>query len=373
MATALCASILTSLAAGLGCGPRRAALVGLAYGLGTPAYVFATLNYGHQSTACLQFVAFAAIARSDPMRRWAFLAGFCSSYATVIELQSGPVSAILGFYLIGRVLAGQVRPAKCLAWFAAGVVGPVLILVAYNLAAFGKPFDAGYFHLIAEQFRKVHSESNPLGLERWNLSLIPKLLYSEFRGLLIYAPILWLAGPGWVVLGFRRRWNFLTVSMAVCGAVFLVNLSYPAWTGGWSTGPRFLVPMLPFAMLPVAALLALPRRWLVGVAAVLAVAGWVEMSLFQGVGGRIPDFDEPAYRQPLREVVWPIWAGDRLPMWKEARRFDRTLADPLLKARADRLPAFWRGLQFAPFFGVQIGLAALLFWALRKSTGADPP
>ena len=39
-------------------------------------------------------------------------------------------------------------------------------------------------------------------------------------------------------------------------AVFLVNLSYPEWTGGWSTGPRLLVPLLPFAMLPVAALLA---------------------------------------------------------------------------------------------------------------------
>ena len=32
-------------------GPGRAALLGLAYGLATPAYVYATLAYGHQATA----------------------------------------------------------------------------------------------------------------------------------------------------------------------------------------------------------------------------------------------------------------------------------------------------------------------------------
>ena len=40
-----------------------------------------------------------------------------------------------------------------------------------------------------------------------------------------------------------------------------MNLSYPEWTGGWSTGPRLLVPLLPFAMLPVASLLAVGGRW----------------------------------------------------------------------------------------------------------------
>ncbi|HEY2157338.1 MAG TPA: hypothetical protein VGH33_17045, partial [Isosphaeraceae bacterium] len=54
LATALCGALLTRLAMDLGCGPRRAALVGLAYGLATPAYAYATLAHGHQlSAACL--------------------------------------------------------------------------------------------------------------------------------------------------------------------------------------------------------------------------------------------------------------------------------------------------------------------------------
>src|SRR5205814_7892005 len=87
------------------------------------------------------------------------------------------------------------------------------------------------------------------------------LLWGGYRGLLFYAPILLLAVPGWVVLFVRRRWNVALVSMFVVAAVLLVNLSYPEWTGGWSTGPRLLVPLLPFAMLPVAGLMAGTSRW----------------------------------------------------------------------------------------------------------------
>ena len=79
--------------------------------------------------------------------------------------------------------------------------------------------------------------------------------------------------------------------MLVVAAIFLVNLSYPEWTGGWSTGPRLLVPLIPFAMIPVASLMAGGSRWakLATIAAAcLALIGGVEMLLFQGAGGRIP-------------------------------------------------------------------------------------
>ena len=97
--TALCGALLTAMATGLGCGPRRAVLVGLAYGLGTPAYVYATLFYGHQATAFLLLAALAAIWKASTSWRWSFLAGLCASYAAVVEIQAGPVSAILGLAL----------------------------------------------------------------------------------------------------------------------------------------------------------------------------------------------------------------------------------------------------------------------------------
>src|SRR5262249_35041241 len=100
--TACTRALLVLVARDLGCGPGASALTGLAYGLATPAYVYATLAYGHQSAAFCLFGSFVLLWRDDrrrePLR--IFLAGFLAAYAAVIELQVGPVSAILGLYLL---------------------------------------------------------------------------------------------------------------------------------------------------------------------------------------------------------------------------------------------------------------------------------
>ena len=109
--TALTAVLLMRLARDLGCSPRGAALVGLAYGLATPAYVYATLAYGHQLSAFALLASFSCSgteARAGEAARLV-AAGFLAAYAAVIELQVGPVSAILGLYLAGPV---PDRPAQ---------------------------------------------------------------------------------------------------------------------------------------------------------------------------------------------------------------------------------------------------------------------
>ena len=158
------------------------------------------------------------------------------------------------------------------------------------------------------------------------------------------------------------------ISGCTCAAVFAVNLSYPEWTGGWSTGPRFLVPMLPFAMLPVAALLSLNRRWIAGIAVCLAIFGGAQMLMFQAVGGRIPHSGGPATQHPFREVVWPIVRGDPLPWWKQERgeRFERTLGDPILAKWAGGLPPGWRWVQYTPFVGAQIVAIGCMMWIVSR-------
>ena len=169
-----------------------------------------------------------------------------------------------------------------------GAIVPTLVLLGYNLLAFGSPWDMGYFHHATARFAQVHNAGNPLGLGAPDWSRARDLLWGGHRGLLFYAPIVALAVPGWVVLVSRRLWGMALVSASGVAAVFLVNLSYPEWTGGWSTGPRFLVPLLPFAMLPVAALLAVGGRWATLAAVLLTLAGAVLMLLFQGVGRASP-------------------------------------------------------------------------------------
>ncbi|MBX6313049.1 MAG: hypothetical protein IRY99_09070 [Isosphaeraceae bacterium] len=366
--TALTGALLSALAADLGCGPRRSALVGLAYGLATPAYVYATLSYGHQATACALLASFALLRRGGGSRRAVLLrcglAGALAAAAAVIELQVGPAAAILGLYLLALVASRQ-RPADGLATFALGALVPTLVLLGYNVLAFGSPWDMGYFHERITDFSQVHSAENPLGLRRPAFAIIPALLWGRYRGLFFYAPIVLLALPGWIVLARRRRWGEALVSLAICLAVFLVNLSYPHWTGGWSTGPRLLVPLLPFAMLPVAAMLALGGRAATAAALVLALAGGALMLLFQGVGGRVPQ----DILDPLREAVWPLWRGAPIPRFWVGPRFDAHLLSWLWPEAIRRLPPEYQWLPFLPLVALQAVLIAAMLVALRGSPG----
>ncbi len=56
--TAATAVLLLLWSLELGCSRGRAVLLALAYGLGTPAYVYATLAYGHQASAFALFASY---------------------------------------------------------------------------------------------------------------------------------------------------------------------------------------------------------------------------------------------------------------------------------------------------------------------------
>ncbi len=361
--TAGTAALLVVLAHELGCSPVAAVLVGLAYGLSTPAYVYATLAYGHQASAFALLASFLLIRRTSPRfvgLRLA-LAGFLAALASVIELQVAPVSAILGLYLLTEVLRRQYRPGGL--WlFVLGAAIPTLAMLVYNQVAFGSPWEMGYFHHVT--FSYVHPRSNPLGLRPPDWQKLGPLLWGRYRGLFFYAPILILALPGWVLLMLRRRWSLVIVSLLVCASVLLVNLSYPEWTGGWSTGPRLLLPLIPFAMIPVSGLLGAGGRWTRGltwIATALAIIGGVEMLLFQGAGGRIPNeiFVEGRGRvmltEPLADAVWPIWTGqDPIPGWRYRERFNRNLVSYLTPRSVAMLGPRWEPLQFLPLVVAQV-------------------
>ncbi len=176
--------------------------------------------------------------------------------------------------------------------------------------------------------------------------------------------------PGWIVLAARRNWAVLAVTLSACVAVFLVNLSYPNWNGGFSTGPRLLVPLLPFAMLAVAACLSLNWRVITVIAVLLGLAGGGIMLLFQGVGGRIPPAPDDARNvsiasHPLRGIVWPLWRGDPVPPWREGVRFDRNLVSWRWKKAEPPLPAGWQWVQFFPLILAQSGAIGAMMHALR--------
>jgi hypothetical protein len=360
----------------LGCPPARAALLGLAYGLATPAYVYASLANGHQTTAFALFTSFFLLWKKGPRRRpgLVFLAGFLAAYAAVVELYIGPVSAILGIYLLFQCIKRE-RPIDDLALFCVGAAIPTLILLGYNQLAFGSPWEMGYFHHATREFAEVHNEHNPLGLALPGsvVGRLGSLLWGRHRGLTFYAPILLLTAPGWVAL-IARRWTIVAaITFLVCFSVLLVNVFYPEWTGGWSTGPRLLVPLLPFAVLPIAGLISDERvlssaaTWL---ALALALAGGTEMLLFQGVDGRVPHY----IADPLFTAVWPLWTGQPLPDWRYDERFCCNLTVLAAPEWVAGLSARWQGIQFLPMVLFQaVGIIGLWRFGLGDRGNARGP
>ena len=339
--SALTGALLAYLAVGLGCRPRQAALVGLSYGLATPAFAYATLAYGHQVSAFCLLASFALLVDSR-QSKWQPLmhavAGFLAAYASVVEIQVGPVSAILGLFLLARVVQRQAKGWSVLT-FGLGALVPTAILLTYNTLAFESPFRMGYFYEVLEEFSTVHSASNPLGIGRPDWSRASELLFGQRRGLLCFAPVLILAVPGLVALGIRRQWSTLVVATLTMTSVFLVNLSYPEWTGGWSTGPRLLLPLIPFAMLPIAALLASAGRWANWTTVLLSLVGAVEILMFVAIGARVPHEIERSFL----DGVLPLCRGDRpLAPWTFGNRYASNLTTLIQPSLIKTLPA-WAG------------------------------
>ncbi|HSD28758.1 MAG TPA: hypothetical protein VLL75_15755 [Vicinamibacteria bacterium] len=188
--------------------------------------------------------------------------------------------------------------------------------------------------------RRVYGRRPELALSTLREGLPGLLLDQEF-GLLVYAPVLALALPGFVWL-WRRDLRLALAAILAVLAVLLTAGTWHMWRGGFNPPARFLVPVAP--LLVVATALAWDRRGMTAGASLLL--GW---SLWAGLAGawepplvhRDRDDTAPLFRQlsGARE-----WTG-LLPAY--------VLADP----DRHRLAAVWA-----------VALLAALPWRARAAT-----
>lgn len=373
LSLAMTAALLAVVAMSLGCGPRGSIIVALGFAWCSPAFVYGTIAYGHVPAGLFLLLAMLIVARSSP-RDWpipqALAFGLTLTTPLVIELQVAPVCAIIGLPVLVDLLRGQVRgwvfPAVML-----GALMPLLALAGYNTAAFGAPWQLGYFHHATDRFAQVHNASNPLGLRLPNWSILPKLLWGGHRGLATYAPLVLLALPGWVLMWRQQSRRLFWLTLSSVAAMLLVNLSYPEWTGGWSTGPRLILPVLPILMLPVAVFLGSSGKLgkLIGIMA--AMVGFVITTLLVGVGGRIPE----SITSPLVDAAWPIWVGrpsSSLLPWESNFGFARNLVSLTIPDQVRALPSDLRWIQCLPLTGFQALATMVLLFATRPRPSSPP-
>jgi hypothetical protein len=98
------------------------------------------------------------------------------------------------------------------------------------------------------------------------------LTISTGKGLLLYSPPVLLALAGWRVF-FRRWWADALLCLGIVAAHFAFYSRLSAWHGDGSWGPRYLMVMLPFAVVPLVVVLDGLRARPIRLAAVTAIVG----------------------------------------------------------------------------------------------------
>jgi hypothetical protein len=283
----------------LGGAPGDAAAMVLAYGFGSIALIRAMLFGGHQLAAGLSFLAFAgivAISRGGtspaghPSAR-AFGAGLAAGLAALSDYTAMFTALALSVFLLGRPV-----PARSKAAFLAGGLPCAVALAAYNAACFGGPFRMSYQFLTNPEFAEGAGRGL-YGVAAPDPGALLAILFSPARGLFFIMPMF-----AFSLLGLRRMWRDglrpeVTLIAVVAMGYLIINAGFYGWHGGWTFGPRYLTPMLPFLALPLA---FAPLRTV----SFLLLAG---LSLFQvlPVAATINQIPEPV-ANPLVEIVIPL-------------------------------------------------------------------
>ena len=327
----------------------------LAYALGTLAFPYATLFYGHQPAAALLVGAFALLAGS---RRGAFPAGRALPLAGLL-LGSAVAVEYPALLAVGVLLAYAVwlqpRPGLLLR-LGAGLAAPLVLLAAYHTAAFGSPFALPY-DFSTQPHRHLGFF---MGLGAPRPEALWGILFSRYRGLFFSAPWLLLALPGGFLLLRRRDTRPEGIVCACVGLLLLwLNASLVDWEGGSALGPRYLVPALPFLAVCAAGVLR-PMRAASFAGGVVVAAIAVSVSFMLAGTAVQPEVSKEISR-PWSEVVWPQLAAGHLAANRAS--FDDYL--PGVTRRA------WNLGMRAGLPGRASLLPLLVLWALAGTAAAS--
>lgn len=234
---------------------------------------------------------------------------------------------LLAVYLVlrsGRHRA-PVATGRALAALAAAPLAATFVLLLYNWLRFESVTRTGYDPT-------VDTFSTPL-----LVGLYGQLL-SSGKSLFLYAPVGIAALWGYTRLWRRdRAMTWLTASILI--ANLLLHARFASWAGEGSWGPRYLVPFLPWFILPAAELLDGARR-----AAHRAVYALLVLGIIVQIGGSAIYFG--SYMRELGEYP-----------------YQRDFSDPLFMVRS----------HFVPNDSPLVGHWRLLVRNLRLLAGPDRP
>jgi hypothetical protein len=260
---------------------------------------------GHQLAALCLGSAYLAAFWPGPERRSApALLGFFSGLAVLCEYPSLPAAGIIG---AGWLLSGRATP-RAVAIAALCALPPLGALAHFHWAAFGAPWSTPYSHLENPSFvRDIAPGILGISIPTWDR--VWGSLFAPFLGLFFWAP--WTALAIGVAPLLRRRGSARERVAVLVVAYYLVfQITHALWRSGWTVGPRYITPLVPFAVVCLGLALTRLRSpialgLLGGTGAASVAATGLASLVCQG-------FPLEVYN-PLVEVVAPLLAHRYVP------------------------------------------------------------
>ena len=240
-------------------------------------------------------------------------AGAALAFAILARPQSAVFAPLLfGFLLLrGGGLRAVARSLPALAVAAA-------VTVAYNLYRFADPLQFGYKEPVDPGF------TTPL------LEGAGGLLLSPEKSIVLFAPAVVLAPLALVAL-WRRARLVAALLLALFAATFVLAATWHSWQGGWSWGPRLVIPGVVLLLVALGPWIGASTARLRLAAALFAVGFALSFSAVLGPAGaqlldRRPGTDGPQIVRQYRELPQLTErsidaAGDRAAREDDYRRY----------------------------------------------------
>ncbi|MBM3264276.1 MAG: hypothetical protein FJY97_12745 [candidate division Zixibacteria bacterium] len=239
------------------------------FAFGTLMFFYSTRFFAHALSTFMLFAAFLLIYAVKKQRvniRWIGVAGLLNGFSLLVDYITFPAVLIVGIY-------GLFSIEKRELWrYISGSGLPVICLLVYHAIAFGHPFK------MPQQFMSGESGNiyaNQFGLGLPDPIILIKLMLSSYRGFFLYMPIM-IYGVFLLIKGLTKRDHPHRVEWMVFGGIFIALILFNSamkinWVGGYIYGPRYLIPAIPFLMLPLGEAENYFSRWAIKGAIILSV------------------------------------------------------------------------------------------------------
>lgn len=267
------------------------------YAFGTLMFFYSTRLYAHVPSAFFGVVGFVllyAIRHGRLEVTWGWVAGLALGLAVLMEYTVVPMVVGLGLYGV-QVL----RRRGLVAFFIGGMV-PVGCLMVYQYVCFGNPLTTAYNFPMSPDDPGPHIDQMKVGFHGFgvpSMAVLWGLSLSPYRGVFTYMPIL-LCAMYALFKRLRDHSDPYLVEWRVIAIAFVLQFLFNSamlrfWSGGYVFGPRYLVPIIPLLMLPLArAFQEMPSRLIVVIGLLSILINWsgVQYIVSQSAFGSIAMF-----------------------------------------------------------------------------------